>query len=99
MSQSTKRKKRSTSGRVYEIVSSGLVFKTRDPLRTLKKLADKGDNAYIRLPNGSWLFLWNEEIAELLEKGETTGRIQLEPPGFRGTKAYMMVRVTKDMFE
>jgi len=30
--------------------------------------------------------LWNDEVMELLEKGETTGRIQLEPRGLKAQK-------------
>ena len=81
--------------RVYEVyaVEHGLTVRTKDPLRTLKKVTARGFPAYLRMHAG-WVLLYPETLKELEESGEAVAAFMLEPPTFRGCKAYYYVKLS-----
>jgi len=81
--------------RVYEVysVEHGLTIKTKDPLRTLRKVTKHGFPAYLRTRTG-WVLIYPEVLKELEENGEAVVPFMFEPPTFRGCKAYSYVRLS-----
>ena len=97
MSTSTKRRKK--AGEIYEIETpcSPFTIRTRKPLATMQKLAEKDCSMFIKYKYG-WIHLLPEEVIEMIEKGESTARYQIESPGTGVTPARMLIKVSKDMF-
>jgi len=85
---------------VYEVVVSelGLRIHTKNAMRTLSKLAGKGFNAYVKWDTG-WILVTPDDVEELIKEGKTLVPFMLEPPTFRGTKAYQYITVYKEDLE
>ena len=79
----------------YEVyaVEYGLTVRTKDPLRTLKKVTARGFPAYLRVRAG-WVLLYPEAVEELERSGEAIVPFMLEPPTFRGCRAYSYVKLS-----
>jgi hypothetical protein len=87
--------------KIYEIWVGYYRILTKKPLRTLKKLAEKQldyDIWYNAPGTFAYVYLPLEGIRELLEEGETETVACLEPPLYRGLKAYATVTIRKSSF-
>ena len=86
--------------RIYEVysVEYGLTVKTKNAMRTLRKLTARGFPAYLRVSAG-WVLLYPEAVDALERDGEAVVPYMLEPPTFRGCKAYSYVRLKKEDLE
>jgi hypothetical protein len=93
-------KKESKKNAVYEIVVSGtrLRIRTKNIMRTLIKLANKGLDAYVQWDPG-WILVRPEAVEELIKEGKAVVPFMLEPPTFRGVKAYQYIKVYKEDLE
>jgi len=85
------------SSEVVEIWVEGLWLRhrTRTPLRTLRKIAEKGYSAYLRWGSG-WVHLLPEDVARLAEGRPAVVPFFLEHPRHSGTKAYTHVTLTPE---
>jgi len=85
---------------VYEVVVNelGLRIRTKNAMRTLSKLANKELNAYVKWDPG-WILVRPDAVEELIKEGKALVPFMLEPPTFRGTKAYQYIIVHKEDLE
>jgi len=85
----------SPSHEIYEVYSTeyNLTVRTRNPLRTLEKVTKHGFPAYLKLGAG-WVLLQPEDVKHLLADDEVIAPYMLEPPTFKGCKAYSYVRLS-----
>jgi hypothetical protein len=84
---------------VVEIWVEGLwlKYRTKDPMRTLRKIADKGFAAYLQYEHG-WIRLLPEDVEKLWRGEDVLVPFFLEPPRFQGCKAYALVTIELEDF-
>jgi hypothetical protein len=74
-----------------------LRYKTRRPLRTLRKIAERGYAAFLRY-NYGWIRLTPEDVEKLV-RGETVSvPYFLEHPRFGGVRAHTVVMLSPESF-
>jgi hypothetical protein len=80
------------SSEVVEIWVEGLwlKYRTKNSLRTLRKIAAKGYAAYLRYGHG-WVHLLPEDVARLAEGHPAVVPFFLEHPRFQGCRAHSHV--------
>jgi hypothetical protein len=85
------------SGEVVEIWVEGLWlrYRTRNSLRTLRKIAEKGYSAYLRWESG-WVHLLPEDVERLSRSESVVVPFFLEHPRFGGAKAHSHVTLTPE---
>jgi hypothetical protein len=72
-----------------------LKYRTKNPLRTLQKVARRGHAAYMRYEWG-WVRILPEDVIRLAEGRPTVVPFFLEHPRHSGTKAYSHVTLTPE---
>jgi hypothetical protein len=77
--------------RVREVWEEGLWmrYRTRDALRTLEKIARRGNAAIVQYEHG-WIRLTPEDVEEVLQGEEVLVPFFLEPPRFQGARPYAL---------
>jgi hypothetical protein len=84
-------------GEAVEVWEEGLwlKYRTRNPLRTLRKIAQRGHAAYLRYEHG-WVHLLPEDVARLAEGHPAVVPYFLEHPRHSGAKAHTHVTLTPE---